>query len=670
MSGHALQTDRAGSGVVRRAVAWAAAAALVAALAGGCGAKQSSAPSSSSMASPAAATPAPTPSPTPAHSDTLRVGWTVNRGFRDQWGIQFPSQVYPAAFVYSGLYRFDEAFKAIPDLADGPCFVPGADAMILRCRLVDTTFHDGTSLTADDVAYSYRLWAQDPFEADLGSLKEVRVIDPRTIDFLLSSVDPTFETMVLTNYIFPEHAVEAAYADFVAGTRDLEAKDLAALGETIDTEASGDPPVCPVSRVDEVEGILAKIGVHLYREDYQQASGAFDACTYLEAASASIGGAADALGKTGLDAVAAVLVLRSIDERPVGAGPYRFVTEDADRIHLEAWPGYHGGLAATRYLDFVRTNGDGSAVADGTVDILQEAPSDVTYQATAAAHGIQFATVLSTGLYYALAFNVRPGRLFADVNLRKALQLCVDLPRDVDAATSGRGTPVYGPIPPGNWANDPDLPRPPRDTAAARALIEGAGWQLGADGVYAKDGVRLAAQIVVRPDYGDRTTMADLVALQARDCGMDLQSRLVEFGDIWGTLLQYPNNIPGTKTPFDLYIGGWGHIFDPGSLSQFTSSTITDAKHPDSDNFIGFSDPLVDRLAAEAMATYDQAERTRDYRQIQEEIQAQQPYLFLWSDTFRDAVRSAVTTLDGPLDLTGPNWARAQLSRMVVTANP
>jgi peptide/nickel transport system substrate-binding protein len=50
---------------------------------------------------------------------------------------------------------------------------------------------------------------------------------------------------------------------------------------------------------------------------------------------------------------------------------------------------------------------------------------------------------------------------------------------------------------------------------------------------------------------------------------------------------------------------------------------------------------------------------------MQREIAAQVPVLFLWADEIYDAVRSAVTTVDGPLDLAAPNWAW-QPERMVV----
>jgi peptide/nickel transport system substrate-binding protein len=281
--------------------------------------------------------------------------------------------------------------------------------------------------------------------------------------------------------------------------------------------------------------------------------------------------------------------------------------------------------------------------------------------------------------YMAVQINVRPGRLFVDVNLRRALQLCIDQPRDVDAATAGGVTPIYGPVMPGTWAYDPTLPRPARNVAAARNLIAGSGWKLGADGIYTKGGVRLAALIVVRGDDQQRVHMADLIAEQARDCGMDLRSESLSWAEIDPGLLTYPHDIPGTHAPFDLYLGNMSANPDPGfdGLNEFVSSSITDAKNPylnssthNNSDWTGFSDPTVDRLAAAALATYDQATRASLYRKAQQEIAAQVPYVFLWADNNYDPVRAAVATVDGPLDLTAPNWAW-QPERLVVAAtNP
>jgi len=134
--------------------------------------------------------------------------------------------------------------------------------------------------------------------------------------------------------------------------------------------------------------------------------------------------------------------------------------------------------------------------------------------------------------------------------------------------------------------------------------------------------------------------------------------------------MTYPHDIPGTKTPFDLYVGGWGPVLpDPSDpLGIYVSSNVSDAKNPGGYNFGGFSDPAYDRLLAAGAATYDQAERARVYLQAQEELAAQQPVIFLFVPTATDAIRSAVTTVDGPLDLTALYWAW-QPERMVVAAS-
>jgi ABC-type transport system substrate-binding protein len=162
--------------------------------------------------------------------------------------------------------------------------------------------------------------------------------------------------------------------------------------------------------------------------------------------------------------------------------------------------------------------------------------------------------------------------------------------------------------------------------------------------------------------------MVDLIASQARDCGMDLRAKLLSWDQFSNGLFQYPHYLPGTTVPFDLEVIRYdGSGADPasGPLANYLSSQITDAEHPDNANFGGFSDPAFDRLFEAANATYDQADRARLLRQAQEELAAQLPAIFLWASTGSVGLRSAVTTADGPLDLTVPNWAW-QPERMVV----
>jgi len=690
--------DRPAVRTVRRRPAWRVvgapkiAAILVAVLLSGCSSVPQTSPTAAPVASPSAAstaratatpTAAPTSSPAPAHGDTLRIG--VNVGLYRGWTVQIEYNSFPAftfgRLVYSSLYSYDGRGNAIPDLADGPCFVPGSDGAVIRCRLVETTFHDGTPLTADDVVYTYQVMNHPVLDLSF-TFKEVRAVDARTVDFVFPSVDAACLECTLHIPIFSRHSIDEAVAAFdEAG---LTAEGVDTLVGAVNAEMGADPPVCSDARVAQVDAIFRKlgfVGFPVHHEDFPLPNGTLDACSWLANAARQLdtsddtggGSVGYALHQTGIDRVASIVgpMLMGRPDIFVGTGPYRYVSQDANIVHFEAFSGYHGGMPATKFVDFVRAKADGSDVVAGTVDILSDAFPGVpfgrlslgtAFEATAEAHGIHVLHL--PGSHYAeLTFNVREGRLFSDINLRRALQLCIDLPRDVDAATGGTGIPIYSPVMPGSWADDPDLPKPDRDVAAGKRLIEASGWTLGSDGVYAKGKLRLAARIIVRGGMADRVKMVDLIAAQARACGMDLESLLI---DDYGDLSTYPHDIPGTKTPFDLLLVVYFTGVGPAdSLQWYTSSEVSDQEHPDGGNMGGLSDPAFDRLLAEAGATYDQAGRASLYRQAQEELAARLPALFLWNQALTEAVRSTVATVDGPIDLTLPNWSW-QPERLVV----
>jgi ABC-type transport system substrate-binding protein len=558
--------------------------------------------------------------------------------------------------------------------------VPGSDGAVIRCRLVETTFHDGTPLTADDVVYTYQVM-NHPVLGLSFTFKEVRAVDARTVDFVFPSVDAACLECTLHIPIFSRRSIDEAVAAFdEAG---LTAEGVDTLVGAVNAEMGADPPVCSDVRVAQGDAIFQKlgfVGFPVHHDDFLKENGEFDACLSLANYAWNLDPSADsgggsvgyALHQAGIDLVASIVgpMLMGRPDIFVGTGPYRYVSQDANSVHFEAFPGYHGGMPATKYVDFVRAKADGSDVVAGTVDILSDAFPGVpfgrfslgaAFEATAEAHGIHVLHLPGSN-YAQLTFNVREGRLFSDVNLRRALQLCIDLPRDVDAAT-GTGIPIASPVMPGTWADDPDLPKPARDVAAGKRLIEASGWQLGADGVYAKGKLRLAARIIVRGGVPDRVKMVDLIAAQARACGMDLESLPI---DDYGDLLTYPHDIPGTKTPFDLLLIVYGTGVGPAdSLQWYTSAEVSDAEHPDAGNMSGLSDPAFDRLLAKAAVTYDQADRASLYRQAQEELAAQLPALFLWNQALTEAVRPTVATVDGLIDLTLPNWA-CQPERLVV----
>ena len=247
---------------------------------------------------------------------------------------------------------------------------------------------------------------------------------------------------------------------------------------------------------------------------------------------------------------------------------------------------------------------------------------------------------------------MRTERLFADLNLRKALELCIDKESSVDAATNGVAVVATSAIPQASWAHK-DEPIPKRDVQEARRLIETSGWALAADGIYVKDGRRLEAPVVVldvRPlgPFG-RMDFLDLLIEQVKDCGMDLRSFPVPGRQINQMINEFPHLVPGQSEPFDLYLGGRSLLADPDD-SSFESSEISSSTQPTGLNYTGFSDPRVDEVLAAARASENVDERARLYATFQDVIYETRAMLFVYSPGETTALSKRVLTGDRPLD--------------------
>ena len=69
--------------------------------------------------------------------------------------------------------------------------------------------------------------------------------------------------------------------------------------------------------------------------------------------------------------------------------------------------------------------------------------------------------------YYALQYNLREGQTLADgsewqgrlfdIDLRQAVQNCIDKAGTGRAGDEGQGVPIESDIPPASWAYNPDL---------------------------------------------------------------------------------------------------------------------------------------------------------------------------------------------------------------------
>jgi ABC-type transport system substrate-binding protein len=576
-------------------------------------------------------------------------------------------------FVYSGVYRLDATQSAVPDLAVEPCAV-STDLLVITCTLREAQFHDGMRVTADDVAFSYQLilsdacrmglWCADP---ELDRVAGATAIDERTVEFRLAEPLPAFITSFLPDLLIePRARVEDAFAEFTQAANGADPESLRAIATRLEAALHPNGAVeCEPPSEDvlaEAQEVLTAIGRALRsREPYAIGpGGAFDACAYGDYLVRAVTGAADGLSMNGVDAMSAAYPILEFP-LPVGSGPWRVVSiEPGETMALEAFDAFQRGKPATARLEvrILRSTAEAiDAVRSGAVHWLLEpfaTGENLIADGIGNAPGVVWVEYNQLS-YFDLEYNLREGRLFADPNLREAIEVCIDKDETVAAATGGDGVPIYSPISPSMWAFEPDLPRPERNVESGRALIEASGWTRGPDGIYETGDRRLSTTVPVLQDLPEAVRFVELLAFQVRDCGIELIPRPMPLDDLI-TAVTWPLIPPGADQPWDAVFAGWFSTADPDFSSIYDSSAIATASNPDGFNYIGYDSAESDRILEQARSTYEQPARARLYRQHQELLAEDRPVLFGWSPRIREARSERLGSSAGTLATDTRTW--------------
>ncbi len=236
--------------------------------------------------------------------------------------------------------------------------------------------------------------------------------------------------------------------------------------------------------------------------------------------------------------------------------------------------------------------------------------------------------------------------LFGDVRVRQALAMAVDIDAIMEGAVFGEGTRMNSAIVPTSWAFNEDLEPIPYDPAAALELLAEAGW-VDADGdgtleangaLYAEDGTPFSFTLNTNADNPVRVAVATVIQDQLGQIGIEVDFQGVEFGTLVEILL---------GQEFDAIVLGWNLSFpdDPDQRDIFTPQNDV----PGSGfNFTSYISPeLVEVMdLARTVPGCDQGERKAYYDRMQEILQADQPYMFLFAQDRASAVHGDVAGFD------------------------
>jgi peptide/nickel transport system substrate-binding protein len=316
---------------------------------------------------------------------------------------------------------------------------------------------------------------------------------------------------------------------------------------------------------------------------------------------------------------------------PIGTGPFR-VTEfrPNDVISLEANPNYRDPAKPAFATMTFKGGGDATAAGRAVLETgefdyawnLQLAP-EVIAQMAAAGKGTTIAAfgslverimVNMTDPSPALPEGERatakhPHPFLSDPAVRKALSIAIDRELLVEVGYGQAGRPTCNLVPaPALYASD-NTDCLTHDIAGANKLLDDAGWVRGADGIRAKDGVRLSLLFqtstnAVRQDF------QALIKQWWEEIGVETELRNVSASVFFG-------GDPGSPDTFQKFYADvqmYANNFDGTDPEAYLAAQLcSKAPRPESqwqgENITRFCDPAYDAMVAELSRTGDLEKR-------------------------------------------------------------
>jgi len=219
--------------------------------------------------------------------------------------------------------------------------------------------------------------------------------------------------------------------------------------------------------------------------------------------------------------------------------------------------------------------------------------------------------------------NTKHGQhpILGDVRVRHAIAYALDRNAIIDAAYAGQAVTLNANVlPTTSWAYNTDLAPRQHDLQRAKALLEEAGWQMGASGIRAKGGRPLKLKLYTNSGNITRETIAYQVKKQLREVGIEVEVVLLPWEYLLDVLL---------GQTFDMVVIGWSNLgANPDDLDLWRVENDLPGRGL---NFCSYASAQVqDALQkARTMPGCDQDKRAALYKAVQAQLYEDQPYIWI-----------------------------------------
>ncbi len=339
-------------------------------------------------------------------------------------------------------------------------------------------------------------------------------------------------------------------------------------------------------------------------------------------------------------AITPVPVPSGFDQKPVGSGPWRFISwAHDDQLVLAKNPAWWGGAPKMDTLRIRIIPEPLTRAAEyeaGRLSVVEIPFGETKRWEELHGAGLQRRPALRD-LYIAL--NTTRGPL-KDARVRRALNQAVDVPTLLGTVMAGRGVRAAGAIPPGMTGYDSTRTPYAYDPASAKRLLAEAGFPSGF-------GVKLWRS--QRPEYA---RIAQAVQQSLGQIGVTVE--IVE-RDAASTRAAARNG------EADLFLTDW--YADYPDPENFTYPLFHSSNKGTGGNYAFFSDPALDSLIIRARATPSEREKAMLAREVDRRVFEAAPWIFLWFPVDLWAVRPELSGWKVPAIFNGQRWTGVRRTR-------
>jgi peptide/nickel transport system substrate-binding protein len=328
----------------------------------------------------------------------------------------------------------------------------------------------------------------------------------------------------------------------------------------------------------------------------------------------------------------------AFNQAPVGTGPFKWGQRvPGDHLELVANPNYFGEGPHIERLVF-KYIPDLTVLytqfKSGDVDLVGQPYITPDHYGEAKTLPNRVVTLVPRTSFESFYLNLERPQ-FKELAVREALYAAIDKEAIIQGLYYGVPTPTETFMPRQSFFFNANLPLHQFDVNRAGKILDQAGWAKGADGIRAKNGVRLSFTTSTTSGDPLREQVQQFLQQTFAQLGVEMKISNLPAAVMWGEFW--------TQSQFDSVIVGSSYLIgaDPDVTNRLHSRSIA-VKGGRGSNNAQYTNPEVDALLDKGARTFDPEARRAIYSRVQELVRRDLPFLPLYQSNAVEGLKKGI----------------------------